>query len=283
MLKNDLHDPTWFFDLEWVPDAAGAMRLYDLPPETDELSAMERLWQETKGYDVEKCPRPFVKYLFSRVVSIAFLSRRIAFNDGEKFIEFGLHSLPKLPLTEETVDEAYIIGQFLHFIGVRDPALVGFNSSESDLQVLIQRALVHEVRAEEFCVRPARPGEGRDDFDSRFSEAPLDLLKRFSGGAMTPRLNELARLCNFPGKIDVDGAQVVDLWLNRDIRSIVEYNQIDTLNTYLVWLRLVNFCGKITEEEYYSEQEGFHAFLTKLAECEQNGHVRRFLAKWDIH
>jgi len=33
MLKNDIHDPTWFFDLEWVPDAAGAMRLYDLPPE----------------------------------------------------------------------------------------------------------------------------------------------------------------------------------------------------------------------------------------------------------
>jgi len=94
---------------------------------------------------------------------------------------------------------------------------------------------------------------------------------------------DLARLCNFPGKIDADGAQVVDMWLDRDIRSIVEYNQIDTLNTYLIWLRLINFCGKVTEEEYYAEQEDFHEFLTKLANDTENGHIRRFLAKWQIH
>jgi len=151
------------------------------------------------------------------------------------------------------------------------------------MQVLIQRALVHEIRAEEFCVRPNKPWEGRDYFDSRNSEAHLDILKRLSGGAMTPKLNDLARLCNFPGKIDANGAQVVDMWLDRDIRSIVEYNQIDTLNTYLIWLRLINFCGKVTEEEYYAEQEDFHEFLTKLANDTENGHIRRFLAKWQIH
>jgi len=97
MLKNDIHDPVWFFDLEWVPDAAGAMRLYDLPPETTELEAMEKLWRGTPGFSDEN-PRPFVKYVFSRVVSISFLSRRIAFREGERHVEFGLHSLPKLPL-----------------------------------------------------------------------------------------------------------------------------------------------------------------------------------------
>jgi predicted PolB exonuclease-like 3'-5' exonuclease len=282
MLKNDLHDPTWFFDLEWVPDAAGAMRLYELPPETTEREAIQKLWEETKGYDKDMCPRPFVKYLFSRIVSIAFLSRRVVFQDGEKCVEFGLNSLPKLPYPYQDVDEAEIIGQFFHYIGVRDPQLVGYNSAESDLQVLIQRALVHEVRAEVFCTRPAKPWEGRDYFD-KYGESHLDLLKRFSNGAMTPKLNDLARLCNFPGKIDADGAQVVDMWLDRDIRSIVEYNQIDTLNTYLIWLRLVNFCGKISEEEYFAEQEDFHAFLTKLANDVENGHIRRFLAKWNIH
>ncbi len=284
MLKNDIHDPTWFFDLEWVPDAAGAMRLYDLPEDTTEVAAMERLWRGTKGYDEVECPRPFVKYLFSRVISISFLSRRVTFNSNrEKFIDFGLHSLPKLPLTENTVDEAQIIGQFFHYVGARDPQLVGYNSADSDLQVLIQRALVHEVRAEKFCVRPSKPWEGRDYFDSRNSEAHLDLMKRFSSGNIKPQMNDLARLCNFPGKIDIDGKQVVDLWLNGDITSIVEYNQIDTLNTYLIWLRLVNFCGKITEEEYFAEQEDFHAFLTREAENESNGHLRRFLAKWDVH
>ncbi len=281
MLKHDIHDPAWFFDLEWVPDAAGAIRLFDLPLETTELEAIEKLWQETSGYDAEKCPRPFVKYLFSRVVSIAFLSRRVVHVDGERHIEFALNSLPKLPLTDSTVDEAEIIGKFLHFVGVRSPQLVGYNSSESDLQVLIQRGMVNEVRAEMFNKRPPKPWEGRDYFDSRNNEAHLDLMAKFSRFAMTPKLNDMARLCGFPGKIDATGDQVVDMWLAGEITTIVEYNQIDTLNTYLIWLRMVNFAGKLSEEEYFTEQEDFRTFIETEAAKEENDHLRRFLAKWE--
>lgn len=280
MLKSEIHDPAWFFDLEWVPDAAGAVRLYNLPPETTEIEAMERLWSETKGYDAETCPRPFVKYLFSRVVSIAFLSRRVVYENSERRVEFGLHSLPKLPLTGSLSNEGEIISQFLHYVGVRNPQLVGFNSMESDLQVLIQRGMVNEVRAEAFSVRPGKPWEGRDYFDKN-SEAHLDLIKLLSNGAMKPTLNGLARLCGFPGKIDVNGAHVVDLWLSGDLRSIVEYNQIDTLNTYLIWLRAVNFAGKISEEEYIAEQDDFRAFLDTESEREENAHLRRFISVWD--
>lgn len=279
MLKNEIHEPTWFFDLEWVPDAAGAMRLYDLPPETTELGAMEKLWQETPGYS-EECPRPFVKYLFSRVVSIAFLSRRVVYRESERHIEFGLHSLPKLPLDGALPSEGEVIGQFLHWVGVRNPQLVGYNSMEADLQVLIQRGLVNEVRAESFSDRPNKPWEGRDYFD-KFSEAHLDLLKLLSPGSMKPTLNGLARLCGFPGKIDIDGKQVVDLWLAGKLKEIVEYNQIDTLNTYLIWLRVVNFAGKLSEEEYISEQDDFRAFIETEGDKEENDHLRRFLAKWD--
>jgi predicted PolB exonuclease-like 3'-5' exonuclease len=281
MIKYDIHDPVWFFDLEWVPDAAGAMRLYGLPPETTELEAMERIWQETKGYDPAECPRPFVKYLFSRVVSIAFLSRRISFVDGERHAEFAINSLPKLPFVEDSVDEGEIIGKFLHWVGVRDPQLVGFNSTESDLQVLVQRGIVNEVRAETFCSRPNKPWEGRDYFDSRNSEAHIDLIQKFSRGAMAPRLNDLAKLCGFPGKIDLAGDQVVDMWLAGEIGKIVEYNQIDTLNTYLIWLRVMNFCGKISEEEYFTEQEDFRSFLENAAQSETAQHIRRFLERWE--
>jgi len=282
MLKNEIHDPAWFFDLEWVPDAAGAIRLFELPPETPEFKAMEKLWSETKDYDPEKNPRPFVKYLFSRVVSIAFLSRRVSFNaDRERKVEFGLYSLPKLPLDEPRSDEGQIISQFLHFIGVRDPQLVGFNSADSDMQVLIQRGLVNEVRAEAFSVRPNKPWEGRDYFD-KFGEAHLDLIKLLSPGAMKPTLNGLARLCGFPGKIDMDATQVVDMWLAGDLASIVQYNQIDCLNTYLIWLRIVNFAGKISEEEYITEQDDFREFLELEASKEENDHLKRFLATMEI-
>ena len=282
MLKNPIHDLVLFFDLEWVPDAAGAKRLFDLPDETTEIEAMLSLWEHSPQYREEDNPRPFLKYMFSRVVSIAFLSRKSVFRDGERVAEFSLNSLPKLPLESDDVDEASIIERFLYIVGDRRPQLVGFNSADSDLQVLIQRGMINEVTAPAFCERPNKPWDGPDYFDARNSEAHLDLIKRFSGGAMTPRLDELAKLCGFPGKIDVKGDQVTDLWLERDLTKIVEYNQIDTLNTYLVWLRVVYFAGQIKEEDYINEQEQFREFLENETAKPEKAFLTEFLAKWPL-
>lgn len=280
MLKSDIHDPTLFFDLEWVPDAAGAMRLFDLPPQTTELEAMERIWRESSGYHETNCPRPFVKYLYSRVVSIAFLSRKVVYRDGVRRIEFGLHSLPKLPVNEPCSNEREIIERFLYIVGERSPQLVGFNSVESDLQVLIQRGMINDIRAAKFSDRPEKPWEGRDYF-ARTSEAHLDIIKLLSSNSMKPTLNAISRLCGFPGKIDIDGLHVVDLWLDGKLKEIVEYNQIDVLNTYLVWLRVVNFAGKLSEEDYLTEQDDFREFVEREADREECAHVRRFIEKWD--
>jgi len=281
MLKNELHERTWFFDLEWVPDAAGAKRLFDMPDETTELEGMREIWR--RAGSTSENERPFVKYLFSRVVSIAFLSRNVVYKDGEKRIDFALHSLPKLPLNAPETEEAKIIERFLYYIGARCPQLVGFNSIEADLQVLIQRGMVNEISAPVFCSRPGKPWEGRDYFAKNENEWHLDLIKRFSyNAAMLPKLNEIARLCGFPGKIDVDGSQVVELWLQGDLAKIVEYNQIDTLNTYLVWLRFVYFAGRLPEEEYVTEQDEFRGFLETESQKAGKEYIRKFLDKWEI-
>jgi predicted PolB exonuclease-like 3'-5' exonuclease len=281
MLKSPLSELTVFYDLEWVPDAAGAVRLYDLPPETSELDAMQALWERATQYDADSNPRPFLKYMFSRVVSIAFLSRKPVFRNGERSVEFSLNSLPKLPVESDDVDEAAIIDRFLYIVGERCPQLVGYNSSESDMQVLIQRGIINEVSAPAFCKRPNKPWEGNDYFDARNSDAHFDILTKFSQKfGMAPRLDELAKMCGYPGKIDVKGDQVTDLWLARDITKIVEYNQIDTLNTYLVWLRLVYFAGKIEEEDYHIEQEMFREFLEDEVQKPEKAFINEFLNKW---
>jgi predicted PolB exonuclease-like 3'-5' exonuclease len=219
--------------------------------------------------------------MFSRVVSIAYLSRKPVFVDGERTIEFSLNSLPQIPI-EERPDEAAIISRFLYILGKRCPQLVGYNSAASDLQVLIQRGMINEVAAEKFCERPDKPWEGSDYFRKWDNEDHLDMLKLFSGSSgMTPRLDEFAKLCGFPGKIDVKGDQVTDLWLEGNVTKIVEYNQIDVLNTYLLWLRLVLFCGKVTEEDYMAEQETFRAFLEGEA-AKDKGFIEEFLSLWPI-
>lgn len=281
MLKNPIPELVLFFDLEWVPDAAGAIRLFDLPAETAEIDAMQRLWEHSKQYNAETNPRPFLKHMFSRVVSIAFLSRRVVWIDGVETVEFRLNSFPELP-TNGDCAEGEIIERFLTALGKYRPQLVGFNSLESDVQVLIQRAMINELTAPEFCQRPNKPWEGDDYFDAKNSEGHIDILKRFVGGAMQPKLDEFARLCGYPGKIDVKGDQVTDLWLNRDLTRIVEYNQTDALNTYLLWLRLVHFCGKLESEKYFAEMESFREFLETEVQKPEKAFVGDFLAKWPL-
>lgn len=279
MLRNEIPELTLFYDLEWVPDANAARKLFGLDPEADELTAMEALWKDAGA--TEENPRPFIKYLYSRVVSIAFLSRKVVYRDGEQTIEFTLNSLPDLPFDSDEVDEASIIDRFLYIIGLKRPQLIGFNSGEADMQVLIQRGIVNEVSAPLFARRPLKGYDPGDYFKKWDNEDHLDLLKLFSGGKMTPKLNDLAKLCGFPGKIDVAGDHVWQLWLNRDITTIVEYNRLDVLNTYLVWLRTVYFAGKLTEEEYAAEQMDFRAFLEEESGNAGGEYLSKFLELWE--
>lgn len=283
MLKNPIPELALFFDLEWVPDAAGARRLFELPDEITEVEAMQRLWEHSPKYDADINPRPFLKYMFSRVVSIAFLSRRRVYRDGVATPEFRLNSFPELPFEDDNVIEAEIIERFLAAVGKHRPQLVGYNSAESDMQVLIQRGMINEVSAHDFCRRPHEKWDKTNDYFARWdNECHLDLLRLFSSRDMTPRLDELAKVCGFPGKIDVKGDQVTDLWLDRNITKIVEYNQIDTLNTYLVWLRLIYFSGLMGEEDYHVEQEIFREFLETETQKSEKAFLADFLAKWPI-
>jgi predicted PolB exonuclease-like 3'-5' exonuclease len=85
----------------------------------------------------------------------------VIWRDGVEEIEFRLNSFPELPVNGD-IAEAEIIERFLAAVGKYRPQLVGFNSLESDVQVLIQRAMINEVSAPEFCRRPNKPWEGDD-------------------------------------------------------------------------------------------------------------------------
>jgi predicted PolB exonuclease-like 3'-5' exonuclease len=277
MLRSNIHDRVWFYDLEWVPDADAAKILLDVPEDATEEEAFKALWRSAGACDER--PRPFLKYLYSRIVSIAFLTRYVFYDGPEARIEFKLHSLPSLPASKETADEGKLICDFLDALGRRKPQLVGYNSQESDVQVLIQRGIINQISAPMFCKRPENNWDREDYFKRWDNEFHLDLLKLFSNGPMKPRLDDMAKLCGFPGKIDVDGEQVADLWLAGELNKIVEYNQIDALNTYLIWLRVVYFCGKMNEKQYEIEIESFRAFLADEA-AKGKAHVAQFLEKW---
>jgi hypothetical protein len=272
MLRN-IPSEVWAFDVEWVPDVESGRRAYDLPPDADDGDVLTEMWQ--RGGATEEDPRPYLKTVLCRVVSVAAVIRkRVA--PGETTLV--LHSLPALDA--ERCDEADLLRRFLEAVGKAKPQLVGFNSRSADLMILLQRAMVHRLALPDFCARPPKPWEGVDYF-ARGSEAHIDLKEEFSGwGKATPSLHEFATACRIPGKITTDARQVLDLWLDGDVRRIVQYNECDALSTYLLWLRAALLGGHLTEEQHAKEEQQLEALLAGRAALPGHEHLEAYLAAW---
>ncbi|MFO7663603.1 MAG: 3'-5' exonuclease [Chloroflexota bacterium] len=262
----------WAFDLEWVPDIASGRRAYDLPPEAPEDQVYQAMW--TNGGATADVPRPYLKTMLCRVVSLAAVVRKVH-DDGR--VTLTLMSLPD----DGPLPEAELIGRFLRGIGDAHPRpqLVGFNSRESDLPILIQRGIANGIEAAGFSHRPDKPWNGIDYFNKN-SDGHIDLKDIVGGwGKATPKLHEFAAACCIPGKIDTTGDNVIDLWLAGDIRRIVEYNEFDALTTYLLWLRTARFAGLLSAENHADEEERVREVLVQRIEKGQT-HLERYLSKW---
>lgn len=266
----------WAFDAEWVPDPKTGRLLYGLPQDTPDRDVIETMWRQ--GGATEKDPQPYLKTLLCRLVSIAYVIRKVR-GDGQ--VSLSLLSLPKNAESESDRDEAHMLTRFLEGIGRNKPQLVGYNSQGADIKILIQRSIVNGISAPGFCQRPEKPWEGVDYF-ARGSEAHVDLQEVVSSwGKTTPSLHELAMLCGIPGKMEVNGQEVAEMWLAGDLKGIVAYNELDALTTYLVWLRMAHFGGFFSPEAYAEEQERVRALIANRARRPGAEHLLTYQAEWD--
>lgn len=266
----------WAFDIEWVPDPTAGKLIYGLDDNLDDRSVMEHMW--AMGGGTEEEPRPFLKMVLCRIVSIAAVERRVR---DDKSVGLTLVSLPHDPTDPENASEVEIISPFLDAVGQKKPQLVGFNSMNADIKILIQRAIVNGIEAGSFAKRPDKPWEGPDYF-SRVSESSVDLMDIVSGwGRGSPSLNEITTLSGIPGKFEIDGQQVADRWLEGKLGDIVAYNECDAVTTYLLWLRFAHFGGFFDDQEYEEEQENVRRLLQEMGARQNGAHLLRYLAEWE--
>lgn len=273
MFKS-VFDKVWAFDCEWVPDPAAGRTLYKLPAELPDRDVLAHMWQQAGASDDD--PMPFLKTIVCRVVSIAAVTRQRR-RDGS--VQLHLLSLPRDVSDMAQTAEAQVIGTFLDAIGEHKPQLVGFNSINADLKILLQRAVVNGLSAAEFCRRPDKPWEGVDYFAR--GDAHVDIKDIVGGwGKATPSLHELAVLSGIPGKLDVDGNAVASLWLEGHLDRIVAYNECDALSTYLVWLRLAHLSGHFDQRSYAEEQKRVRILVESLI-TQGREHLQAYLTEWD--
>jgi len=275
MIK-DVKPRVWAFDLEWVPDPLAGRLVYSLPDDlTDPVEVMRVMWE--RGGATEEDPTPFLKTALCRVVSVAALERR-QLPDGS--VKLALMSLPRDPARDVETTEAHVVGTFLEALGKNRPQLVGFNSLQSDLKILIQRGIILGLSAPEFCRRPDKPWEGIDYF-ARSSDWNVDLKEIVGGwGVASPSLHEIAVQAGIPGKMGVDGNDVAPLWLEGRLDRIVRYNECDAVTTYLVWLRLAHFAGHLDQAAYNHEQQLVADLLQVEIAKGNRQHLEEYLETW---
>jgi predicted PolB exonuclease-like 3'-5' exonuclease len=280
MLKK-LSDSVFSFDVEWIPDPKSAEILHNSPvadgPGKEAADSFEALWHSARKESDPSDFQPYLKTILCRVVSLAGILREQA---PGGLPSLKLISLPVDPLDSQKSDEKTILSSFLKSVGRRKPQLVGYNSAQADVPILVQRAIVHGLPGFGFSDRPNKPWEGVDYFDARNSDYNLDLADSMGQFRDRPTLHQAATLSGIPGKLEVSGDSVAQMWLEGKLAEIVEYNEFDAFTTHLLWARIAHFSGLLSTEQYLDEQK----LVRELLEFEishTRPHLRRFVDEWD--
>lgn len=159
------------------------------------------------------------------------------------------------------------------------PTLVTFNGRTFDLPLLELAAFRYGVGVPAWYAETARSFEQpRNRFNQAAHFDLQELLTNFGATRVTGGLNLVAALLGKPGKMDVQGCMVQDLYEAGRLAEIADYCRCDVLDTYFVFLRGCVLLGRITLDR---EQELIAATRTWLeSEADSRPAYRQYLDRW---
>lgn len=110
-----------------------------------------------------------------------------------------------------------------------DPVLIGHNIVNFDIRFLWQRAIVLGVRMPRWFPRDPKPW-GTDTFDT---------MTAFAGQRGTIGMDRLCRALGIPGKDEVDGSMVAQMWADGKFSEIAEYCRADVERTRAIHQKMM--------------------------------------------
>ena len=159
------------------------------------------------------------------------------------------------------------------------PQIISWNGGGFDLPVLHYRGLIHGINASRYWDLGEDDKEFKwNNYISRYHARHLDLMDvmaMFNARANAP-LDDLAKLCGFPGKLGMDGSKVWDAYKAGGIEDIRNYCETDVANTHLVFLRFQLMRGHLTPAAYEAEITLVRDTLASYTAP----HWAEFLAAW---
>jgi len=167
-------------------------------------------------------------------------------------------------LRADHVGEQGVVCGFWELLEGFDGTLVSFNGRGFDLPVLELQALRHG------CAAPRYFGE-RNGLRSRFGRHDdlFDFLTNFGATRMRGGFDLVSKVAGLPGKADVSGADVQDLWEAGRWDEIHRYCAQDVIQTYFLFLRVERLRGRLSSERLAAIEEGTRHFHGRLGAAER--------------
>ena len=224
------------FDIETVADGALVSRIRYPGEKLEPSAAIERYRQELR----DKYDSDFIPYTFQLPVSVAV---------GKIAADCRLLDVTVL---DEPQFRPHVITE--HFWRgwekYRRPTLVSFNGRTFDIPLMELAAFRYGIGV------PGWFNVGAKSFEQSRNRYNLDahldlqeLLTNFGSTRFTGGLNLAANLLGKPGKMDVQGHMVQDLFDQGSLAEINDYCRCDVLDTYFVFLRTRVLFGDISLDE----------------------------------
>jgi predicted PolB exonuclease-like 3'-5' exonuclease len=238
------------FDIETIPDVSLIKKHYEITKESDyDIS------KEAFEIQEEKTGSSFLPITYHKSVAISAVIAD----------EYG--NFDRVNTIEGDTEEE-LIKKFLAFIENKNPKLVSFNGRGFDLPMLMLRAMKYNLCCHSFYDNssPQNNKTKWENYRARYSDAfHIDLMDSISefGAVRGLNLDTICTMVDIPGKFDVHGDQVLELYYNNDITKIREYCESDVLNTYWLYLKYELLRGNILINDYFKIINNFKEKLPK--------------------
>lgn len=148
--------------------------------------------------------------------------------------------------------------------------LVTFNGRCFDLPLLELAAFRYGVGARDHFTRRHRYEGWHLDL--------MDWLTNFGAYRLSGGLNLLSKLLGKPGKMDIQGHQVYQMFVEGKLQEINDYCMFDTFDTYFVFLRTRVLAGQLTLPEEHELVIRAREWITARAEIVPA--LKHYLANW---
>jgi predicted PolB exonuclease-like 3'-5' exonuclease len=231
------------FDVESVADAELVARLRHPGESLEPAEAVRRYRAEL----MEKYESDFIPYTFQIPVSVAV---------GKVRGDFRLEDVVVLDEPEfrpHVITENFWRGWEKY----RRPTLVSFNGRGFDLPLLELAAFRYGLGAPGWFQSKGKSYEQpRARYNTHAHIDLCDLLTNFGATRFKGGLNLAANLLGKPGKMDVQGDMVQDMYDAGRLAEINDYCRCDVLDTYFVFLRTRVLAGQLplqTEQQLIAE------------------------------